>query len=209
VLTPALFTLGDPVYTRIAAALARIGIVTRQADAPPPAEERGGRIAILGFHRAASALLHEIATRYPDLIRDVLVVDFNVQLHDAIRKTGARCAYGDLANPVTLRHTGIADAEVVVSTVPDDLLRGTSNRKIAAEVRALAPRARIVVNAVRVSDVKDLYAAGADYVYMARTEISLGILPAIEAALNGDLAEFVENRRREHGDLATRSEVLD
>jgi hypothetical protein len=62
---------------------------------------------------------------------------------------------------------------------------------------------------VRVSDVRAIRDAGADYVFMARTETSLGILPASEAAVNGDLAQFVESRNREHGDLAARGEVLD
>jgi Kef-type K+ transport system membrane component KefB len=207
--TPGLFSVADPVYGRIAATLARVGFVRKEQAATAAHAGHGGRIVLLGFHRTASSLLHDISIRHPDLVPEVLVVDFNVQLHDAVRKTGAQCVYGDIANPATLLHTGIAEAEVVISTVPDDLLRGTTNRQIAAAVRALAPKALIVANAVRVADVRELYAAGADYVFMARTETSIGILPAVEAALNGELAEFVDSRRREQGDLETRGEVLD
>jgi len=209
VATPALFTLSDPIYVKIAGALARAGIGPKERVEPAERDGHSGRIVLLGFHRTASSLLHDIATRYPELIRAVLVVDFNVQLHDAIRKTGARCVYGDIANPQTLRHTGIDAAEVVVSTVPDDLLRGTTNRQITAVVRALAPNALIVANAVRVADIRAIYEAGASYVFMARTETSIGILPAIEAALNGELAAFADSRRRELGDLEGRGEVLD
>lgn len=42
-------------------------------------------IAILGFHRAASSLLHELSENSPEILSKTLVVDFNVTLHDQIR----------------------------------------------------------------------------------------------------------------------------
>ena len=38
-----------------------------------------------------------------------------------------RVKYGDLSNPETLLHAGVDRASVVVSTVPDDLMRGVDN----------------------------------------------------------------------------------
>ena len=36
-----------------------------------------------------------------------------------------------------------------------------------------------------------MYEAGANYVFSWRTETALGVVPAVCAALNGDLADFV------------------
>ena len=107
---------------------------------PPAAaaeEEAEYRLAILGFHRVASSLLYDIARDDPELAAKTLVVDFNVALHDRIREVGAHVKYGDLANAETLHHAGVDRAEVIVLTVPDDLLRGIDNRKLVETTRRL------------------------------------------------------------------------
>ena len=76
------------------------------------------------------------------------MIDFNVALHDRIRAVGAHVEYGDLSNPDTLHHAGVDRAEVVVSTVPDDLMRGIDNRRLVATVRKLNAKAIIIANAV-------------------------------------------------------------
>ena len=91
----------------------------------------------------------------------------------------------------------------------DDLLQGITNTQIAREIRRMNPEAMIIVNAVRTSDIKHMYLAGADYVYMARTETSHGLVPAISAALNGELSEFRDKRDQDRGELAGRHELLD
>jgi hypothetical protein len=55
-----------------------------------------------------------------------------------------------------------------------------------------------------------MYEAGADYVFSWRNETSLGLVPAVFAALNGDLQGFLQTRRLEAGEtLLQRQEVLD
>jgi Kef-type K+ transport system membrane component KefB len=207
--TPTLFTIADPLHERLGPFVALFGIRPRGG---PPVEEKpahGARLALLGFHRLASSLLSDLQRSHPDLVRDVLVVDFNVALHDRIRATGARCVYGDVSNPETLRHSGVAEAHVVVSTVSDDILKGTNNEAIARTVRALNPKALIIANAVRIADIPAIRAAGADYVFAWRTETARGVLPAVCAALEGDLPGFVASRRIEDGEPEARHEVLD
>jgi Kef-type K+ transport system membrane component KefB len=194
-ITPALFKLAD-----------RIG--TGPAAGGPVGGHEKPRLVLLGFHRLGSALLHDLGRLHADVLPDTLVVDFNVANHDAIRKTGARVAYGDLASPETLAHVGVKDAEIVVSTVPDALLRGTTNLDLVRAVRKLAPNAMILAQASTSSEVTGLRAAGADYVFTWQVEASLSLLPAIYAGLNGTLAEWLEARRLEHGKLAERNEVL-
>ena len=138
-----------------------------------------------------------------------MVIDFNVALHDKIRTTGAHVVYGDIANAATLTHAGIDKAEIVISTVPDDLLKGTSNLVLARELRRLAPNATIIVNAVALKDAAAMYEAGADYVFSFRTEASRGVVAALHAPRHGDLPDFVESLRREGRALETPREVFD
>ena len=171
-------------------------------------DEREWRLALLGFHRVASSLLYDIARDDPELVAETLVVDFNVALHNRIREVGAHVEYGDLSNSDTLHHAGIDRARVVVSTVPDDLIRGTDNRRIVATVRKLNPAAIIIANAVTLADVEAIYAAGADYVFLSRVDTAGALAEAIGMALNGELAEYRSTREEEHGRPAGRKEVL-
>ena len=137
------------------------------------------------------------------------MVDTNSTIHAEIRRRGADVLYGDVASMEVLRHAGVDAAEVIVSTVPDELLKGTTNEQIVRQLRALAPNAIIIANCTKVSGVPPLRAAGADHAFRASTEVALGILPAIYAALNATLPSFQEAQTEEHGELEGRAEVID
>jgi voltage-gated potassium channel Kch len=136
------------------------------------------------------------------------VVDFNVALHDSIRKLGAHVEYGDLSNAETLRHAGIDRAKVVVATVPDDLLRGIDNRRLVESVRRLNPEAIIIANAINFDDCAPIYKAGADFVYLARLEVARSLFGTISEALNGNLAAYRGAREAEDGKPQDRREVI-
>lgn len=204
--TPMLFQVADPLATALGRPLERLGI-RDDRRAPAQAEKSHARLAFLGFHRLASSLLQDLQRLHPELLGETLVIDFNVAIHDQIRARGPAVVYGDIANPATLGHA--AHADVIVCTISDDILKGITNLELTKQLRKLAPHAKLLVNAVRLKDIPALYAAGADYVFSWRTEASIGVVPAICAALNGDIEGFVDSRQRELGDAAERNEVLD
>jgi Kef-type K+ transport system membrane component KefB len=215
ILTPGLFTVADGLHRRIGPLLAMVGI--HEGSRSKPAAEastdtesdRPARVVLLGFHRLASSLLYEIDRSHRTLMSEVLVVDFNVALHDRIRERGARVIYGDISNPETLTHTGVGEAEIVVCTIPDDILKGITNLELTRQLRRIAPDAHIIVNAIRLADIEPMYQAGASYVFSWRTETALGVVPALRAALNGQLGDFIESRRAELGEDRGRVEILD
>jgi Kef-type K+ transport system membrane component KefB len=204
--TTPLYHAAYGIHARMRPLLTRLGF--REPPEAEAREDKEWRLAILGFHRVASSLLYDIARNDPPLVRETVVIDFNVALHDRIREVGAHVEYGDLSNAETLLHSGVDRARVVVSTVPDDLMRGIDNRRLVESVRRLNPKAIIIANAVNLADCDAIYEAGADYVFLSRIETALALDQAIGAALNGTIAEYRGTRDKEYGKPGSRGEVL-
>ncbi len=204
--TTPLYRHAYAVYDMMAPLLRRLGF--RDPPSSGAGDEGEWRLVILGFHRIASSLLHDIARDDPALVKETLVIDFNVALHDRIRQLGAHVEYGDLSNPDTLHHAGVDRARVVISTVSDDLMRGTNNTKLVAAVRKINPDAIIIANAVNLADADHMYEAGADYVFLSRFDSAAALEQAIGMALKGSIREYRAAREEEHGKPAARSEVL-
>jgi Kef-type K+ transport system membrane component KefB len=148
------------------------------------------RIVLLGFFRTASSLLSELHRKNPAMIQQVGVIDFNPQVYQTLTSKGVQVTYGDISNPDTLAHSGISHAEIVISTVPDYLLKGTSNEKLVRKVRAQNAKAKIIAVADLLEDVQRLYSAGADYVFSSRLVEAQELLAVINAAEKNLLAEL-------------------
>jgi voltage-gated potassium channel Kch len=207
-LTPLLFAASDRLYARLRPVLDLVGI--RSRGMRPDAENaEAPRLVLLGFHRVGSALFAEVERKHADLLPHTLVVDTNSQIHGEIRRRGAQVLYGDIASIEVLRHAGVDGAEVIVSTVPDELLKGTTNAQLVRQLRQLAPKAVIIANCTRVSQVEPIKVAGADHVYRASSEVAIGVLPAIYAALNAGLPSYLDALAEEHGRIEDRKEVID
>ena len=171
-------------------------------------EGKGYKLALLGFHRDASSLLYNLSQNDPDLLKETLVIDFNVALHESIRELGATVKYGDLANPETLHHLGLNQCHVIVCTIPDDLLRGIDNRSLVHVVREMAPNASIISNAIATDEIKHVYAAGADYVYLNRFEAAWTLQRAIHAGIEQQLDAFRTKRQSRNHYKPDRKEIL-
>src|SRR5690349_19842676 len=163
------------------------------------------RIVILGFFRAASALLSQIERQNESLLEQITVIDFNPNVFRTLNDRGVHVIYGDISNVDTLVHAGIGKAEIIILSVPDSLLVGANNEKLTRHVRALNPTAKIVATADLLANVADLYAAGADYVTVTRLTDAAELFSVIEAADAG----LLEDKRAEMDTrLADRKEVL-
>jgi Kef-type K+ transport system membrane component KefB len=148
------------------------------------------RIVLLGFFRTASSFLSELQRNNPAMIEQLGVIDFNPQVFETLTSKGVQVIYGDISNPDTLMHSGIAQAQIIISTVPDYLLKGTSNEKLVRKVRAQNPKAKIIAVADLLEDVQQLYAAGADYVLSSRLVEARELLAVIDAAEKNLLADM-------------------
>jgi Kef-type K+ transport system membrane component KefB len=159
--TPLLFTYADTLYLRLEGALDYLGF--QKPDTLEDSKKRKYLVALLGFHRLAASLMHELKQTNPEILENMLVVDFNVHIHQQISTYGPVVKYGDLANSETLQHAGVDKARVVLITLQDDMLIGTSNYRIIESVRKMNPKAIIIAHAIKYREIKGMYKAGADF----------------------------------------------
>jgi hypothetical protein len=206
VLTPVLFRQADRVHEMLAGVLQAIGF--RAPAVADAGEDEAYSLALLGFHRIASSLLHELGIKHPEMLREILVVDFNVNIHAKIEALGPVVKYGDLCSAETLIHAGVDRARVIACTIPDDVLKGTTNEQIVRMARHINPDAVIIANAIKLQDSRKLYAAGADFVFLQRVETAKAVERAIEKALRGEIGDHRAAIERTHGEWHAREEVL-
>jgi len=206
--TPFLFTASSMLPLRLGPWLGKLGFKEPDARVSTADDPQGkAQIVILGYHRVAAALLQDITRQRPDLLPSIAVLDINVQTHGGLRRQGVRVIYGSAGNPEALRHAGVEHAELVISTIADELLRGTSNEAITRAIRTVAPEVCIFACASRPAGADALYEAGASYVYMPSAETANGIFEAGEAALQGRLDDYRSTRDSACGPLQTRLDV--
>ena len=201
---------------RVQRALSRVLKVFRIRDldvgeaAPARKESRSETLVFLGFFRDASSILFELenggtAVEGQVLLDKVLVIDFNPTVMGELRRRGISCVYGDIAHADTLRHAGLEIAELVVCSITDDVLRGTSNLRLLRNARAACPNAKVMLTSEHIPHALQLYAAGADFVYIPRLHSAQQIAQLLKQGLDEG---FDAARAAEIEVLSTRREVL-
>jgi voltage-gated potassium channel Kch len=209
VLSTFVMVRSDAISRKAIAALKGLGL--RDLDHQPHADAAHGgehgsrRILILGFYRAASALVAEIERQDAALLEQVSVIDFNPLVFKTLADRGVHVIYGDISNVDTLLHAGVGQAEIIILSIPDALLKGATNEKLVRHVRSLNPSAKIVATADVLADVTELYAAGANYVTVPRLTDAHELFTVIDAADN----DLLDDKRADlDARLAERREVL-
>jgi voltage-gated potassium channel Kch len=205
VLSTLAMTNSERIARRTVAALKSTGLPDLDDAHGPGDDSDGARILFLGFFRTASSLIADLERDDPHLLKEIAVVDFNPVVFRNLRERGIKVQYGDISQRETLVHAGIARADVLVSSIPDYLLKGITNERLVRQLRSLNPDAVIIAPADMMADVEPLYAAGADYVMMSRLTLARELREVLHAARNGKLHE---KRAEIDRHLSERREVL-
>ncbi len=143
--------------------------------------EKSKRICLLGFSWTASSLLAEIERNRPDLLAEIVVIDFNPVVHEKLKARKVHAVYGDITARDVLHHAGAGHAEFIICSLPNMVLKGADNLKMLRQLRELNPAAKIIVHAELLADVPKLYAAGASYVTAPRLLEAADLLQVVEA----------------------------
>jgi Kef-type K+ transport system membrane component KefB len=181
--------------------LSRKGVVDAQEKETKAVGKRHHPIVVVGCYREASSLVPLLV----EDAKDFLVVDFSPEVHRKLTEMRVPCLYGDISHADTLEHAGIEEAKVILSTISDDFLRGTSNLKILKQLRTMSPHAKIIVRAEKVADARAMYEAGADFVLMPRHLVAENVRDLIRRVEDGTLDQA---KQTEQEALATRQEVV-
>lgn len=178
----------DFIQRRISRMLKKLGIKDIGAEIVSDEASTGKEIALLGFHRSASSLLHEIISENgisdSSLKEKLVVIDFNPEVHKSLQTYGVKVIYGDISHLDTLHHAGIHDMKIVISTIPDSILVGTDNLKIIRHIKELCPHAKIIVTAESSDRALKMYAEGADYVFLPRILSARNVLSVVDQIQN-------------------------
>jgi Kef-type K+ transport system membrane component KefB len=174
--------------------LSKIFLLLRIKDIKDLPEEEvpklAKEIAILGFFRVASSLVKEMENLDTSLKEKLIVVDFNPVVHQKLQAHGIKVVYGDISHLETLHHAGVAAAKIVISTIPDTMLKGTDNLKIIKKMRKLCPHAKVIVTAESSARALKMYSEGADYVLLPRVISAKHLIEVLVVMLSGSVEEI-------------------
>ena len=207
----------DALQKRLSRWLQNIGLrdITTHPDDAAGRAALEKHIAILGFFRVASSLLHEL---HADEIQEepirkinkdhIFVVDFNPEVHIKLRGLGMQSIYGDISHMETLHHAGVHEAKVAISTVPDNILVGTDNLQLIKQIQNVCPHAKIVVTAESPTRALEMYAEGADYVLLPRILAAQHLRQVVEVLMGDDTAAIAQLKHAHLDQLQTREEIV-
>ena len=193
------------IFERVNPLLMHLGLKDLTSDPTIKFRIAARPIVLLGFSLDASSLLHELLDKDPSLAEKIAVVDFNPDVKRELDKRGIANVYGDIGHSDTLHHANIADARVLVSTIPDPLLKGTSNLRLLKALNHLAPEAVTIMTAHRLPLAEELYAEGASFVYVPRL---MSLRELRDVVLTAEHSDLDDERRAAHEALLARAEVL-
>ncbi|MCU0453468.1 MAG: cation:proton antiporter [Bacteroidetes bacterium] len=202
VVTSTLTTYAARIAHQIASGLTRwMGRTGVAAEVEPPSGPgQRGEIILLGCHRLGSALVHELSKT----ARPLRVFDFNPVVLDRLRVRDISAVYVDISNLDAIEAAGLEEAAVIISSVPDDMLRGTSNMALLRYLKARNVSAAVVVIADSAEHALDLYEEGADHVILPSSAEALDVTTWLGCG------ESIREQRRqvEMEELRRRDEVL-
>ncbi|TMC51438.1 MAG: sodium:proton exchanger [Chloroflexi bacterium] len=199
-----------PIQNVLTAVFKRLGLKDLDSSKAVEAEELHQPVIFLGFFRDTSSILYEFehegsAQESREFINKLLVIDFNPTVLRELRRKEIKCVYGDIAHSDTLRHAGVEHADLVVSSITDDVLRGTSNLRIMKSVHNNAPNAKVVLTSDHIPEALRFYEEGADFVFIPRLYSAAACARILRKGLAGGFEE-IRSQAIEH--LSRRQEVL-
>jgi Kef-type K+ transport system membrane component KefB/Trk K+ transport system NAD-binding subunit len=212
ILSTYMINYNDSIQKRLAAILTKLGFKDIQSEVPEDEIDYSKEIALLGFHRTASSLLHEILNMENDTgipFKDKLVVvDYNPQVRESLQVMGIKVVYGDISHLDTLHHAGLHDVKIIISTISDSILIGTDNLKIIKHMKIICPHAKIIVTAQSINRALKMYAEGADYVFIPQILAARSIMTMVNLALKGKKDEMTALRKNEIEMLHNHNEII-
>lgn len=117
-----------------------------------------GHAVIFGYHRVGQRVVGTLNK----LGKKIIVVDFDPDVIEKLEREKINHLYGDMGDKEVLDKVNIKQADVVVSTVPDQ----QDNCAMIGHAKKENKKITIYVTAAEIEDAIELYEAGANYVIL-------------------------------------------
>lgn len=130
---------------------------------------------LIGANRTGQAILDAIKKSQSNIV----IVDFDPDVIQALRKKNSICLFGDIADTDIQEKVNLAGARLVISTISDI----HDNLLLIDSVKAKNKRLKIIVLANNQKDADILYKAGAHYV----------VIPHLSSGIH--IAEFIKENK--------------
>ncbi len=214
ILSTYMIKYNDSIQKALAFLLQKLGLKDIQSAEHEDEIAVDREIALLGFYRTASSLVHELISNEQNKntairLKDrIVVVDFNPEIHESLQSRGIKVVYGDISHLDTLHHAGIQDVKIVISTIPDTILVGTDNLKIIKHIKEICPHAKIIVTAESIERALKMYAEGADYVFIPRILAAQNLIEMVDIILKNKFNKLSSIIKNEIDMLQSRNEII-
>jgi hypothetical protein len=210
VLSTYLIQYNNGIHLRFAPFLKRLGLTDINSQISAAEEpELPKEIVFLGFFWETSSIFHEIETLQAEsaksLTEKILVVDFNPLVYAELNKREAKCVYGDISSVDTRKHAHADQTRTAVCTIPDSVLRETTNVRLLSLAKRLCAHAQVIVPACTIHKALGFYRNGANFVFIPRIHSSKVIAGIISKSLTQSLELY---REEDIAHLANCREVI-
>lgn len=162
-------------------------------------DKMADHVIIFGYHRMGFQILRTLK----QMKQDVLIVDFNPDTIDQLRRQNIPSVFGDAADPDLLETVNIKQARLVISTIP---YLDVNLALIAALKRHR--HVAVVMTATTLDDALAMYEAGADHVILPHFLGGEYVAAMLEEYRAGNLKRFFKQKRNDAKLLKTKQHAL-
>lgn len=115
-------------------------------------------IIIFGYDRIGYSLLKTIVK----MKKTYLIVDFNPEVINKLKKNNFNCVYGDAEDIEFLSEIDFNNSKIIISTIPEKQI----NTTLLNHIKKTNHNATIILTSHQIDEALELYKTGADYVIL-------------------------------------------
>jgi Kef-type K+ transport system membrane component KefB len=167
--------------------LTKLGLATSVETGSETDKGEGRPIVLLGVHRAARAMIRAAGQHDPELLKQIRVIDFNPETLRELNEKGVAAMFGDLSSLDTLEHSHLHHSKMIVSTIPDMLLKGTDNQTLVKTLKSIAPHSTIIATADDNHHAEVLREEGADVVLNPNQLAAETLIPEMRKIFSAEM----------------------
>lgn len=133
-------------------------------------------VILIGSHQVGESIIRFLQKQKVT----ILALDFNPYQVDKLISAGIPTIFGDMGDPEVLDLLNLAEARIVISTVPDK----HDNKLLIEELKNRGLHIPVIIRSDSIKEAKELYKFGASFVYIPDVVSGEFLVDMLEAHLN-------------------------